>query len=388
MVLTGTLLLSACSGSVYDLPLPGGADLGDHPYEVTVELANALDLVPNNGVRVNDVPVGKVTQVALSPDWTARVTVKLNGDVRLPGNAGARLTQTSLLGEKFVELAAPADQRPTGRLAPGATIPLNRTARNPEVEEILGTLSLLLNGGGVQQVHSIAKELNTALSGNEDAARGVLGKLASLTAELDSQKENIRKSIDGLATLSGSLAGQHKQIDNALVNIQPGVQVLVDQRGQLVDMLTALDHLSEVATDTLGKSKDDLVQDLRSLTPTLQKLAEAGSGVPESLQVLGTFPFTDYGLSVFHGDYGNLNATLNLDIKDILNSLTTTDNPLINLLGLPVKLPNTTGTTGRTPQVPVAGLPGSPPVPAPPAAQNPAGGVNGLLNSLLGGRRP
>ncbi|HEU5028289.1 MAG TPA: MlaD family protein, partial [Spirillospora sp.] len=146
-------------GGVQDLPLPGGADLGDHPYTVKAEFANVLNLVPQSAVKVNDVAVGRVVKVALpAGGWTAEVTMKINGDVRLPADASAQLEQSSLLGEKFVQLSAapastglpggaaapggaapggPAPSASTGRLADGAVIPVSRTNRNPEVEEVL-----------------------------------------------------------------------------------------------------------------------------------------------------------------------------------------------------------------------------------------------------------
>jgi phospholipid/cholesterol/gamma-HCH transport system substrate-binding protein len=38
------LLLSGCS--LYNTPLPGGADIGDHPYRVTVQFGDVLDHRP------------------------------------------------------------------------------------------------------------------------------------------------------------------------------------------------------------------------------------------------------------------------------------------------------------------------------------------------------
>ena len=43
------------------------------------------------------------------------VTLTVNGDVDLPANAVAKIQQSSLLGEKFVELAAPGNEKPRGR---------------------------------------------------------------------------------------------------------------------------------------------------------------------------------------------------------------------------------------------------------------------------------
>lgn len=104
-----------CSGytAMQDLPLPGGAALGSHPYTVRADFSDVLSLVPQASVEVNDVPVGRVTRISLAPGgWTAVVTMQVNGDVRLPGNAYASLEQSSLLGEKYIELSAPRRTRP------------------------------------------------------------------------------------------------------------------------------------------------------------------------------------------------------------------------------------------------------------------------------------
>src|SRR6478672_3962983 len=143
MAVLGVMALSSCDASVYSLPLPGGPDVGEDPMTVKVEFADVLDLVPQSTVKVNDVSVGKVTAIDLE-GYQALVTMEVRRDVDLPGNAIAELRQTSLLGEKFVELSAPAEGAIPARLGDGATIPIARAGRNPEVEEVLGALSLLL----------------------------------------------------------------------------------------------------------------------------------------------------------------------------------------------------------------------------------------------------
>src|SRR3712207_5930893 len=113
----GLLLLSGCGfRGAYSFSLPGGADVGDDPYTVEVEFLDVLDLVQQSAVRVADVPVGRVEKIELEDDWTAKVTILVNGDVDLPANAVAAIQQTSLLGEKFVELAPPGNAEPTGDL--------------------------------------------------------------------------------------------------------------------------------------------------------------------------------------------------------------------------------------------------------------------------------
>lgn len=310
-MLLAVLLTAGCStgvSSIYDLPLPGGADLGDHPYRVTVQFADLLDLVPQAAVKVDDVPVGRVESIRLggSDGWTAEAVLAVNGDVLLPADAVANLRQSSLLGEKFVELATRGEGPVRDRLADGAVITLDRTNRHTEVEEVFGALSLLLNGGGIGQLQTISQELSKVLTGNEPQIRTFLSNVDNLVSDLDSHRSEITAALDGLNHLAATLAGRDKQLVGALNDLTPGLRTLTEQRTALVTLLQALDSLSTVAVDTINKSRDDLVADLEALAPILRRLAEAGQNLPKALEILPTFPFTDPVLDAVKGDYFNI----------------------------------------------------------------------------------
>ncbi|WP_084000467.1 MCE family protein [Actinomadura kijaniata] len=301
------LLAAGCSSvSLEEIPLPGGAKLGDHPYTVKVQFEDALNLVPQAAVRVNDVPVGRVQKVSLPRDsWNAEVTLLINGDVRLPANAVANLEQSSLLGEKYIRLAAPAANPAAERLADGATIPLARTTRNADTEEVFGALSMLLSGGGLPQIRTINQELNKALNGREDKVRQSLRNLSHLTGTLNRNRRSIVDALDGLNRLSSTVAARRGQVDTVLTDLSPGLKVLEDQRGQLVRMLRRLEELSDIAVRTIRASQDDTVANFRDLAVILRKLSDAGRDLPRSLEVLLTYPFTDEVLKGVKGDYLN-----------------------------------------------------------------------------------
>lgn len=305
------LLAAGCSSftGIYDVPLPGGAALGDHPYRLHAEFADVLDLVPQAAVKVDDVAVGRVEKIRLAggDDWTAVVDLVVNGDVALPEDATANLRQSSLLGEKFVELAAPGSG-PTGgaRLRDGQTIPISRTNRHTEVEEVFGALSLLLNGGGIGQLQTIDQELSKVLSGNEPQIRAFLSEVAELVSHLDDHRTDITTALDGINKLSTTLAFREDQVRGVLTDLTPGLQSLTDQRTALVTLLQSLDTLSGVAVDTINRSRDDLVADLNALAPILRRLADAGQNLPKSLEILPTFPFPDSVLGAVKGDFMNV----------------------------------------------------------------------------------
>jgi phospholipid/cholesterol/gamma-HCH transport system substrate-binding protein len=396
VTVAAALLLGGCGSGgfrgLYDTPLPGGADLGDHPYRVTAEFGDVLDLVPQAGVKVNDVAVGRVEAISLAPDNSAAlVDLVVNGDVELPENARAELRQSSLLGEKFVELAVPAVEPPRGRLRDGAVIPLDATRRNPEVEEVLAALSLLLNGGGLAHLGDIVREVNQTLSGNEPQLRALLSRLDGVIGDLDEQKGTIVRAIDGLQRLSVELAGQTDHIATALEDLGPGIDALHHQRAQLVTMLQALDELSVVAVDTIGRSREDLVADLRALAPILQKLAEAGSDLPRSLQFLLSYPFPDYAMESLKGDYFNTDVRIDFDLSGILGNLSRSSQPIVPLPDAVPELPALPGLPLLP--VPDAGepglveglVPGAPPDQPDQPEEPGEGAPPGLLDGLLGG---
>ena len=135
---------------------------------------------------------------------------ELRNDVELPDNAIAEIRQTSLLGEKFVSLSAAGEDASTGQLGDGDVIPLDRTGRNPEVEEVLGALSLLLNGGGVAQLKTIAQELNKALDGPRGLRPlGADPDRARSCGQLDDNKADIVHAIE-LAQPARALGAQQE----------------------------------------------------------------------------------------------------------------------------------------------------------------------------------
>ncbi|MFC4001972.1 MCE family protein [Prauserella oleivorans] len=384
------LLVAGCGeggfSGLYNAPLPGGADLGEHPYRVTVHFRDVLDLVPQASVKVNDVAVGRVERVRLAEDArSAHVDLVVNGDIALPANSAAELRQSSMLGEKFVELRPPTAGEARGRLVDGAVIPLERTNRNPEIEEVLGAVSLLLNGGGIQQLHDIVGELNDALAGNEAEVKALLSRVDELATELDGQRGEIVRAIEGLDRLSTTLVSQTGDLTTALDHLEPGLRVVAEQRDELVGMLRSLDELSAVGTRVVNASRESVVANLQALEPTLEKLAEAGTALPEAMQILPSYPIPVFGHSIVRGDYANVSVRLDLNLDAILRNLLDAGRPAVQVptgdgTGADGAIPFNNGTAPPPLPLPDSSLPLDRQSSAPPQS-----GVAGLLGGLLGG---
>jgi phospholipid/cholesterol/gamma-HCH transport system substrate-binding protein len=344
--LCGALALSGCQFTGLEgVTLPGGV-AGRGPANVyTVYFRDVLDLVPQSGVRQNDVLVGTVKSIDLV-GGKAKVVVRVRKGTRIPANAQGQLRQTALLGEKYVGLDVPPGVAPSQRLlADGAVIETDQTTQETQLEDVFGALSALLNGGGVEQLQTISIELAQALAGRESKVRDLLSQLDGLTGSLDTHRSEVTHALDSLDRLASTLVVQRQTIATALRDIAPGLKVLADERSDLVKLLVGLDRLSVVAKRVINRTTTQTVQDLRLLQPTLDRLTQSGDKIASSLQLLLSYPFGDAVFNAVPGDYTGLKVTLNVDLRP--NS---PDNPL--------------GPNGPFCGTPPVSVPGSLPKPA------------------------
>jgi phospholipid/cholesterol/gamma-HCH transport system substrate-binding protein len=379
--------LSGCSvRGLQTYHLPGGANgiISGDTYTVKACFADVTALQTQASVRVGDVPVGDISKIDVTrvgkPDCPsasypqgdgplrAVVTMKVKKSVALPANSVANVQQTSLLGEKYVQLGAPVGTPGTGHLAPGTVIPEDLTHGFPDLELVFGALSALLNGGGVEQLQTITRELSASLTGREASTRDLLHQLDTFVGGMDANKVEIVRALDNLDRFSKILADQKTTIAQALDDIAPGLKILADQEPDLAKLLDSLSNLGVVATRVINETKANTVADLSSLVPVLQKLQQAGTYLPRALEVLLDYPFPRNATNGIFGDYTGLLADVDLNASMLnISNLTS--------LGLPVPPSSGTNTapkaSGKVPALPklpsvtVPKLPTLPPLSGP-----------------------
>ncbi len=300
------LALSGCGfGGLNSLRLPGAVGRGGDAATYHVELANVSTLEPNSPVLVGDVVVGSVNRMSVR-DWHADVEISVKPGVVIPANAVATVGQTSLLGSMHLALNPPLGQAPTGRLAPGATLGLNKTSTYPSTEQTLSALSVVINGGGVGQIGDIIAELNRALDGREVQIRDLLTRLNDFVGLLAAQRDSINATVASLNRVAGTFAGQRDVLTRALDRIPPALDVLVAERPRLTAALDRLGTLSTVATDLVNDTRADLVRNLTNLEPTLRSLADVGPDLNKALAYFTAFPYGQATIDrAIRGDYLN-----------------------------------------------------------------------------------
>jgi phospholipid/cholesterol/gamma-HCH transport system substrate-binding protein len=305
------------------LPLPGTAGRGPGAYTIQAQLPDVRTIEPNSRVQVGDVTVGTVTKIERQ-GWHALLTMSIDAGVQLPANATATVGQSGLLGSLHVELAPPTAVAPQGTLHDGSLIPLSSAGTYPSSEQVLSAITLLLNGGGIGQVQDITASLSAALAGREQDLRSLIAQLDKFTRYVNDQSDDIIATAESLNTLAGQFADQQPVIDKALTTIPDALRVIRDERQTLVEALDQLGKFSALVADSTNQTKDSLIEELKSLGPVLESLANAGPALTRSLGMFATYPFPADTVGVWQrGDYANLTAVIDLTLSRLDSSFFT-----------------------------------------------------------------
>jgi phospholipid/cholesterol/gamma-HCH transport system substrate-binding protein len=272
------------------------------PVEVLAVFEDVADLVVGHAVQVADVRVGSVTRIELTDDYRARVTMRIKDGLDLPADLVAVLRQTSLLGEKFIELRpredTPEDQtacggidRPTGALASGDLVAC--TIRAPELEVIAESAVRLLDVVAANQVTDLSTIIRTgaeAFGGRGEELRGIIDSLGTISGTLSDQTQNLLTIIDGIDSATQTLADGAPELDQLLVNLADTTQLLADDRDQAVATLEALTRLARDQNQLIFQPYlDQTTLQIHQLDQILQVVADGRGEVGQLLDWLDDF---------------------------------------------------------------------------------------------------
>ncbi|HEY6647358.1 MAG TPA: virulence factor Mce family protein [Mycobacterium sp.] len=307
------LVLSSCGSwkGIANVPLPGGPGTSSNKMTIYVQMPETLALNVNSRVRVADVYVGRVREIALK-NWIATLTLDLEPGVKLPVNTLAKIGQTSLLGSQHVQLDAPPDPSPQ-LLKNGDTIPLKNSSAFPTTERTLASIATILRGGGIQNLETIQTEINNLLTGRADQIREFLNRLDTFTDELNKQRQDITRAIDSTNRLLAIVGQRNETLDRVLTEFPPLIKHFADTRDLFADAVEALGRISRAADSALAPSSANLHTNLQNLQRPLKQLGRASPYVIGALKLMLTAPFSIENVpKVVRGDY--LNVSLMVDI--------------------------------------------------------------------------
>ena len=335
-------LVGGCSSGIEDVPLPGTGVSGE-TITVRADFAEALNLTRGATVRVNGVESGKVQGISVE-DFHAEVEMLVRSDAELREGASARLRYTTPLGELFVDVTNP---RQGEQLADGAELGLSDTSTAPTVEDTLAQASLLINGGGLEQLQTITEELNTAIGGREGTVRRLLERTETFLREANASTGDIDRVLRSLASVSKTLNARERIIDRAVREITPAARVLRENTPGFTELLAEIERFSGAANATVRATRRQLLQIIDQAEPVLAEFARNQAVYPGSLRSLVTAG--DVLDEAVPGDYVALRLATHLDnlqigpLQDLFEML---DIPLVDDLPILGDLTRPDGRSG------------------------------------------
>lgn len=286
--------------TVASLVLAAGCSLPGRvsgPVEITVDFEDVNDLVVNHAVQVADVRVGSVTAITLTDDLRhARITMHVQDGLGLPADSVAVLRQTSLLGEKFIEIRprrdddCPGVDHVEGTITDEAELPCSIQA--PELEAVTEEAVQVLGAVITDDLQTLIEAGSVGFGGRAEELRSIIEDLSSVSSTLAAQTGNIVSIIDGLDAAAGTLAAGSADLDGLLVNLADATTVLADNRDEAVSALESLTRLARDQNQLIFQPHLDATsRQIQELDAILQRVSTGRAEVGNLLDFL--FQFID-----------------------------------------------------------------------------------------------
>ncbi|HTT85828.1 MAG TPA: MCE family protein [Acidimicrobiales bacterium] len=316
VVALGLVALSASGCALSLQSLPKISSVATNTYPVRAVFANVLNLPADAQVRIGAQVVGQVGAIG-TRDFEADLTLDIKRGIRLPVGTTAQIRFDNPLGDEYVLLQPPAVLSSTisgpGRdLRPGALIPEGSTSTAPSVEDTFGALSLVLNGGGINQLETIIHELNDTFGGNQPSIRSFLTTIDRGVSSLASGRTSIDNALASISNLTSELNGGRDTIANGINSLAPAIGVLASENSQIQDLIAQLSKLGAVGTQVAEQSGQDSVDDAKDLLPVVQQLESVSAQLAPDLHDLAAFEAESP--KVAPGDYLQVSAVVNVDL--------------------------------------------------------------------------
>ncbi|MFF5204434.1 MCE family protein [Streptosporangium sp. NPDC000396] len=272
--LTGLCLTAACTLQTV------GAPTGELTLNATFD--DVQSLVPGHSVQVSDVRVGSVTDIRLE-GYRAKVTMSIEDGNQVPEGTSAVVAKTSILGENYIELKLPdgKDMTTGPFMRSGSTI--TRTSVKPDIEQVTERAGPLIDALGAQDVNAVLDAAATGIGGKGKDLNRLLKQVTEVTTVYAQSREDLARTIDGLARLGDDLAKGSGELDRLPGTLADATARLNHGRKHVKKTLQELTALAREVNTTVYPRH---AARLRALLNRLDAVSNAMVRGKEDLKVL------------------------------------------------------------------------------------------------------
>lgn len=231
--------------------------------EYKAVFSSASELTSGNQVRIAGVVVGKVTEVEIYRRDQAMVTFKIDDDVPLTRDSRANIRFLNLIGDRYMSLSE--GKEGASRLAPGATIPIDRTTPSLNLTELFNGFQPLFAALNPEDVNKLSLNLVRVLQGEGGTVRELLANTASLTNSLADRDQLIGEVISNLTALMTTVDDHHQELDELIISLRSWFGDLAKDRKVIGSSLKNISEVTETVADLLTRSRPLLKEDVAQL---------------------------------------------------------------------------------------------------------------------------
>jgi len=257
---------------------------------VTLQTAGlGEEMHPHADVKVRGVVVGEVRSIAASGSGaTLRLAIQPDKVSLLPANVSAQLLPTTLFGQRYVALVAPADPTPE-RLTAGHIITEDRSSSAVALQQVLDDLNQFLNAIKPAELSVTLTALSQALRGRGTQIGQTLVTLDSYLKQVNPNLPQLNADIRELAKLSGTYNSTAPQILQALQDFSVTGKTIADQKANLDQLYSTVTSSAQDLSSFLESNSDNIIRLAADGKPTLALLAKYSPQLPCTLKMLTDF---------------------------------------------------------------------------------------------------
>ncbi|MEQ0563066.1 MCE family protein [Amycolatopsis sp. NEAU-NG30] len=260
---------------------------------------DATLLLPNDDVRIAGVRVGQVKDVRIVDKRQAEVEFEVDAGRTLPAGVTAQIKFRNLVGQRYVSLGE-GDDTSGKTLAPGGTIPLERTTPALDLTELFNGFKPLFTALNPDDVNKLSYEVIQVLQGEGGTIESLLSHTASLATTIADKDKVIGEVIDNLNSVLDTVNAHTPQLSDLIVKLQQLVSGLAADRKPIGDAIESLGNLAQTTSGLLGEVREPLKNDIGALGNLTQQLNKNEPELEHFIQFLPTKVSTltrtaDYG---------------------------------------------------------------------------------------------
>lgn len=209
------------------------------------------ELVPRHQVMTADVPIGQVTDVELTDDNRALVTMEVQ-DVGLPSQVRAEVDKTQVLGEQYIDLVPLNDE---GQLSSGR---IEETAVRGELENLIGSGNDFLAYLAADQLSAAVHAGAITFGGRGSTFGSLLTNLEVFVGRFSQREEDLTRLLDGFDQLLAGVAPQADQAGEAVESLARSAQALEEEDERFLDSLEDLRRLAVVGERIMREHRQEI----------------------------------------------------------------------------------------------------------------------------------